>query len=240
MRARIGTAGWAIPRQHAEHFPTEGSGLERYAAVFNAVEINTTFYRPHRPATFERWAATTPDDFRFAVKIPKAITHERRLADSADLLAAFLEMIAPLGGKLGPLLVQLPPSLPLDPEIAGAFLAELRRRHGGPVAWEPRHASWFTPEADALLADHAVARVAADPAKAPDAAVPGGAPHLRYRRLHGSPAMYRSPYDDAWIDALAAEARTAPVETWIVFDNTASGAAAGDALKVRERAERGS
>jgi uncharacterized protein YecE (DUF72 family) len=72
---RIGTAAWSIPKKHAAPFPTAGSHLERYAAVFNAAEINSSFYRPHRAATYERWAASVPDDFRFAVKVPKAITH---------------------------------------------------------------------------------------------------------------------------------------------------------------------
>jgi uncharacterized protein YecE (DUF72 family) len=235
VAVRIGTAGWAIPRLHRERFPEAGSGLERYAARLNCAEINSTFYRPHRPATFERWRETTPEHFRFAVKLPRTISHERRLADSGDLLAGFLGMIAPLGDKLGPLLVQLPPSQPIDPAVAGAFLTDLRRRHAGPVAWEPRHASWFTPEAEALLAAHAVARVAADPAKVPAAAVPGGAATLRYWRLHGSPDMYRTPYGPQRLDALAAEVAASEVETWVIFDNTTTGAAAGDALDLAER-----
>src|SRR3954470_11987598 len=108
---RIGTAAWSIPREHAAPFPVAGSHLERYAAVLNAVEINSSFYRPHRTATYERWAASVPEDFHFAVKIPKAITHERRLADVDDLLDRFLSEVSGLGPKLGPLLVQLPPSL---------------------------------------------------------------------------------------------------------------------------------
>jgi hypothetical protein len=85
---RIGTAGWSIPTEHAAPFPALGSHLERYAAVFDAVEINSSFYRPHRPATYERWAASVPEGFRFAVKVPKAITHERRLKGVGDLLNA--------------------------------------------------------------------------------------------------------------------------------------------------------
>ena len=235
MTPRIGTAGWAIPGIHRDRFPEDGSGLERYAARLNCAEINSTFYRPHRPATFERWRDTTPGDFRFAVKVPRTISHERRLADSGDLLAAFLEMIAPLGDKLGPLLVQLPPSQPFDPAVAEAFLADLRRRHAGPVAWEPRHASWFSPDAESLLAAHAVARDAAAPAKVPEAAGPGGADTLRYWRLHGSPDMYRTPYGAARLDALAAEVCASQAETWVIFDNTTTGAAAGDALDMVER-----
>ena len=85
-RVRIGTAGWSIPKEHSAPFPVQGSHLERYGAVFNAVEINSPFYRPHRTATYERWAASVPEDFRFAVKIPKAITHECRLKDAGERL----------------------------------------------------------------------------------------------------------------------------------------------------------
>src|SRR5919106_6889056 len=96
---RIGTAGWSIPKEHAAPFPATGSHLERYASVFNAVEINSSFYRPHRPATYERWAASVPEGFRFAVKIPKAITHERRLNEAGDHLDRFLSEAQGLGSK---------------------------------------------------------------------------------------------------------------------------------------------
>src|SRR3712207_1361349 len=100
---RIGTAAWSIPKEHAARFPMAGSHLERYGAVFNAVEINTSFYRPHRTATYERRAGAVPEDFSLAVKIPKAITHERRLKSVGDLLGRFLSEAEGLGPKLGPL-----------------------------------------------------------------------------------------------------------------------------------------
>ncbi|RZJ02706.1 MAG: DUF72 domain-containing protein, partial [Haliea sp.] len=149
---KAGCAGWSLPRDTWPAFPANSSHLERYAARFNAVEINSSFYRPHQPATYARWAASVPADFRFAVKLPKTITHIQRLADGGQLLDDFLAQAGALGDKLGCLLVQLPPSLALVPEIAEKFLVDLRARHQGPVAMEPRHASWFTAEADALLA----------------------------------------------------------------------------------------
>lgn len=228
---RIGTAGWGIPREFAEQFPTSGSGLERYAGRFRAVEINSTFHRPHKPDTFARWAAATPDDFRFAVKAPKTITHDRRLLDAGEPLGAFLDSIQPLEAKLGPLLVQLPPSLQFDAALAGNFLHLLRARFSGLVTIEPRHPTWFEAEAAGLLADHWVARVAADPARVPIAAHPGGWSGLAYYRLHGSPDMYRSAYDAPFLDGLAAElAGSEAAETWCIFDNTTLGKATGNAL----------
>ena len=230
---RLGTAGWATPRTSADRFPAEGSGLERYAARFNAAEINSTFYRSHRPATYDRWADTTPEDFRFSVKLPKTITHERRLADSGELLAVFLAEVGQLGPKLGPLLIQLPPSLAFDAAVTRPFLESLRSRFDGPVACEPRHPTWFEADAEGALTEHRIARVAADPARVPEAAEPGGWPGLVYVRLHGSPQMYWSSYEPAYLQALARRLRGSAAETWCVFDNTTSGAAAANALDLR-------
>jgi uncharacterized protein YecE (DUF72 family) len=192
--ARVGTAAWSIPKQHAAAFRPTGSHLERYAQRLNAVEINTSFYRPHRRTTYERWAASVPDGFAFAVKAPQEITHERRLAGADAALDRFLDEIGGLGAKLGPLLFQLPPSFVFDPVVADAFLARLRARHDGDVAWEPRHPTWFTTEADRMLAGHRVARVVADPAVVPQATGPGGWRDLLYVRLHGAPRIYYSDY----------------------------------------------
>jgi len=233
---RIGTAAWSIPKEHAAPFPVAGSHLERYGAVLNAVEINTSFYRPHRTATYERWAASVPEDFRFAVKVPKAITHERKLKDVGDLLDRFLSEAGGLGPKLGPLLVQLPPSLSFQPSVADGFLNELRRRFKGSIVCEPRHASWFTPEVEALLVELRIARVAADPAPVQGADEPGGWRGLSYYRLHGSPKIYYSAYSAEHLAAIAevlARDAAAAIETWCIFDNTAAFAATGDALTAR-------
>lgn len=234
---RIGVAGWAVRKEQAALFPGGGSHLERYAGVFDCVEVNSSFYRPHRPATYARWARSVPPGFRFAVKAPRELTHTRRLADPEEPLARFLEEARMLGEALGPVLVQLPPSLAFSAPRADAFLATLRARHQGPVAWEPRHPTWFSAEADALLARHRVARVMADPAVVPGAALPGGDRALVYARLHGSPRTYYSAYAPdvllGWGRRLAAEARRG-AEVWCVLDNTALGAAPLDALALRE------
>jgi uncharacterized protein YecE (DUF72 family) len=237
---RIGTAGWSIPKEHGAAFPIEGSHLERYAAAFNAVEINSSFYRPHRPATYERWAASVPESFRFAVKVPKAITHERRLKETGDLLDRFLSEVSGLGPKLGPLLVQLPPSLTFEAGTSDVFLRELRSRVAGGIVCEPRHRSWFTPEVDALLNRQRIARVAADPAPVPGAGEPGGWPGLAYFRLHGSPRIYYSPYSEEALVAMAqqlAEGAAAGTRSWCIFDNTAAFAATHDALVTRRHVQ---
>ncbi len=233
---RIGTAGWTIPRRHAAAFPAEGSQLERYAQRLNAVEINSSFHRPHRRETYERWAASVPADFQFSVKLPRAITHDLRLAESDAALDAFMAQARGLGAKLSSLLVQLPPSFAFDERIAYIFFAALRARFDGHAAFEPRHASWFGPDAENLLFEHRIARVAADPAPVPAAAEPGGWSGLAYFRLHGSPRRYFSDYEPERIADYADKLRQAGRrECWCIFDNTAHAFAAPNALALAAR-----
>ena len=233
---RVGCAGWSLPTAVAAAFPGEGSHLQRYARVFNAVEINSSFYRPHRRQTYARWAEDVPADFRFAVKMPRAITHDARLEDVAETLDAFLEQCTALAGKLGCLLIQLPPSFAFDADRIGAFLSLLRKRFGGAAVIEPRHRSWFDGAADALLVGWRIGRVAADPAIVPEAGDPGGDPRCVYFRLHGSPVMYSSSYSDDWLGAAAVRLRdraTNRADVWCMFDNTARGGAIPNALTMK-------
>lgn len=233
-RVHTGTAGWSIPGPQRVRFGDGGSVLARYATRFDVVEVNSSFYRPHRRDTWARWAATVPPGFRFCAKLPRAITHEHRLRGAMPLLDDFLAQAAEgLGDRLGCLLVQLPPGLPYEGRSAGAFFAALRRRWAGGVACEPRHPSWFAPPVDALWLRHRIARVAADPAPVAAAAEPGGDASLCYWRWHGAPRMYYSRYAGAALEALAARVSTAVsagAAAWVVFDNTAHGHAASDAL----------
>ncbi|TFI58550.1 DUF72 domain-containing protein [Sphingomonas parva] len=227
----IGTAGWSIARASADAFPAGGSALERYARRFRGAEINSSFHRSHRASTWQRWAASVPEDFRFAAKLPKAITHQAKLVGAEALVESFLAEVAPLGPRLSILLVQLPPKLAFERGVAEPFLAGLAARTAARIACEPRHPSWFEEEPDRLLAALGVARVAADPAVVPAAAEPGGWQGLHYWRLHGSPVMYRSAYGVERLEAYARQMeRGAAPETWCMFDNTASSAATGDAL----------
>lgn len=230
---RVGTAGWSISSRYAGEFPEGDSHLARYARRLNAVEINTTFYRPHQRKTYERWAEAVPEGFSFAVKVPKAITHEARLKECGALIERFLGEAGGLGDKLGVLLVQLPPSLRFDSETAGRFFRELGGQSPCPIVAEPRHRSWFTPDVETWLAERRIARVAADPAPVPGAGEAGGWKGLVYYRWHGSPHIYHSDYDAAALTALRdrlEENRRHRAPAWCIFDNTASGAALGNAL----------
>ena len=232
MTTLIGTAGWSIPRAVSDSFPGTGAHLERYARILRCAEINSTFYRPPRSSTWTRWFEAAPEGFRFSVKAPKTITHGG-LAPVPEELHEFVAAASALGAKLGPLLFQLPPKQVFDPAPAGKLLTQFRRSYSGPAALEPRHGSWFGEEATTLLKDLRVARVAADPPRVPEAAVPLSTPELTYFRLHGSPRTYYSAYTPEFLTALARQiAARESVETWVIFDNTASGAAAANALEL--------
>ena len=234
--AFIGTAGWGIAGRHAHLFPAPGTHLERYARRLGAAEINSSFYRPHRRETYARWAGSVPAGFRFSVKLPKAITHERRLAGSEALLDVFLASVDGLGGRLGVLLVQLPPSLRFDPARFEAFFealphdtgharalaarhdarmkgrASLAAQPGLPLchAIEIRHDSFLDPAFTDMLRHYGIALVVADTA--------GKWPYREdvtadfvYIRLHGDQELYVSGYTDAalddWAGRIAAWAR---------------------------------
>lgn len=233
----VGCAGWAIGRDASPLFPIDGSHLERYAAVFGAVEITSSFYRSHQSKTYARWADSVPSAFRFSVKLPRSITHEHRLSSIEAHLAQFAAEVSALGDKLGCVLVQLAPSHTFEAAIAANFLMRMRATFACMIACEARHPSWFTDAASTLLACHGITRVKADPPKGE----PG--PHVRttpavYLRLHGAPRVYYTSYADEVLTQLAddlAVLADAGREAWLIFDNTAAGAALPNAIAVRKK-----
>src|ERR1700683_2870534 len=249
---RIGIAGWAIPKSHRDAAPAADvpeldpqgnsrragdSHLERYARRFNAVEINSCFYRPHRRSTYERWAASVPADFRFAAKLPKTITHVLRLQECAAELDRFLSEVAGLGAKLAVLLVQLPPSLAFESRSACDFFTRIRAEVDAHILCEPRHASWFDPLVGRKMANLRIGRVAADPAPVAHAREPAGDESLVYFRLHGAPKMYYSRYDSEYLSALYRRVLDHLMlgrSAWCIFDNTAESAAWNNALELQE------
>lgn len=240
MTILIGCAGWSLRKEFADDFQFSSTHLERYARQLNGVEINSSFYRSHRMATYYRWANSTPPDFRFSVKVPKQITHVRRLIDVGPQIEQLRVETSGLGEKLGIVLVQLPPSFRFDELIVELFFNALKRSLNIPIACEPRHPSWFTAEAESLIEKCGVERVAADPSIVPEAGVPGGCKQNLYFRWHGSPRMYYSEYDERKLDDLARRLRGAhktAQTVWCIFDNTAEGAALKNALMLRQMLE---
>ena len=231
---RIGTAGWALPKALRDQRSAGLSLLEQYAALFDSVEINSSFYKPHRRSTYERWRASVPAPFRFSVKLPRAITHELGLWRCQSETLAFMDSARGLDDKLAVLLVQLPPSRTFDPPIAEAFFATLRRETSAHIVCEARNPSWFGSAATVLFEQHCVTRAAADPVPPGCELTSPAAAKSRfaYLRLHGSPRMYYSAYSTDRLERVAAAAATT-AEAWCIFDNTAAGAAWPDAAMLR-------
>lgn len=229
---RIGTAGWRLPKPLQPDFPGEGTHLARYARRLNASEINASFYQHNRQELYAKWAKEAGEGVRFAVKAPRWVTHHARLR-RFEGMPDFLGEIAGLSDSLGPILLQLPPSLKFEPGNVDAFLKQLREVHGGPIACEPRHESWFAPEPEQLLNHHRIARVAAHPPLTEGADQPGGWQGLHYYRLHGSPKRFYSAYDKTFLEDLAKRVDPA-TDTWVIFNNTAESGGLENALQFRD------
>jgi uncharacterized protein YecE (DUF72 family) len=262
---RIGTSGWVYPPWRGTFYPegvTHKQELAYLSSKLDSVEINGSFYALQRPSSYQRWASETPDDFVFAVKGSRFITHMKRLRDGDELLANFLASgVLALGPKLGPILWQLPPNFPFEPEVLSAFFThlprtttqavEIAKRHDHRVdpgytttdaerpmryALEIRHPSFVTPRFTELLRDYDIALVIADAAgKYP--LIEEVTSDFVYVRLHGHDELYVSGYTDEGLDMWAQQVRTWAEhgDVFVYFDNDAKVMAPHDALALRAR-----
>ncbi len=205
-----------------------------------AVEINTSFYRLHSPQTYARWSALTPPQFRFAVKLPRQITHFSALHDR-ETLHRFYESTLGLGEKLGVWLIQLPPRLEWEEQSVARFFEAVRHLYEGRLVCEPRHPSWFTDAAESLMETWQVTRAIANPAPHPRGQQLLPWSDTVYYRLHGSPQRYISAYSSEFLSHLAGEVRSylGSKQVWVIFNNTARGAALINALEIQRLLERG-
>ncbi|HEY9434142.1 MAG TPA: DUF72 domain-containing protein [Blastocatellia bacterium] len=225
---RIGCAGWNLPKYLRD---PSLSYLERYAQLFNCVEINSSFYRHHQPKTYARWADAVPEDFRFSVKAPRAITHTSEAVKAA--IDRFLNEIRELGEKLGPLLIQFPPKAAFKRSVASELFLSFREKFNGEIVCEPRHATWFELEAYELLKAYSISLVVADP-KPVSSAPEVLEQESRYYRLHGAPRIYYSEYTVEFLRQFKRNEALNRVGTWVIFDNTAHGYAYQNALTLME------
>ncbi len=267
-RVRIGISGWRYAGWRGDFYPrglVQRRELAYAAERFGSIEINGSFYSLQRPTSYTSWRAATPDDFIFAVKGGRFITHMKKLAGVETALANFFASgVLALGPKLGPLLWQLPPMLGYDARRLAAFfgllprstmqLAALAAEHDAKVpddralvtaetdlpvrhALEVRHATFATPEVVELLRQNDIALVVADTA--------GKWPLLKevtsdfmYVRLHGAEALYVSGYTDAALDSWAASIsdwRDRGLDVYVYFDNDVKVHAPYDAMRLMDR-----
>ena len=207
MQTLVGTSGYSYAPWKGSFYPEKlpaAQMLGYYAQRLPTVEINNTFYRMPAPEMVRKWAAETPTTFRFALKSPRRITHERRLVDVADAVASLFQAARELGDKLGPVLFQLPPNFKKDVPRLDAFLAGLPA--GARAALEFRHESWFAPEVyEVLRARRAALCIAEDEDLATPLEATTDWGYLRLRRQdYGDPEVgewARRIRAQAWSDA---------------------------------------
>jgi uncharacterized protein YecE (DUF72 family) len=235
----VGTSGWQYADWRGRLYPAElpqRLWLECYASHFATVEVNNAFYRLPERSVFEQWRRRTPDDLVVAVKMSRYLTHVKRLKDPAEPVARFLDRARGLGAKLGPVLLQLPPTLRADAAALDAVLRELAP--AVKVAVEPRHDSWWSDEIRTVLDRHRAALCWADRASRPVTPLWRTA-GFGYLRLHHG--RTRPGYGPAalkgWADRIA-EAYPDGADVFVYFNNDTGGAAVADASTFARRAER--
>lgn len=234
---RVGTSGWQYRHWKGRFYPRElatARWLDHYTTYFDTVELNNPFYRQPERVTFERWRRAVPDDFVYAVKLNRFITHIKRLRIEPDSVERSYGTMAGLGRKAAVVLVQLPPRMKYDAERVERFfrlVAPRRRRH----ALEPRDASGFSDEALAHLGRRKVALVIGDTPRWPTHVAV--TTDLVYLRFHGPERLYASSYDDdtlrSWADRIRswrAEGR----DVYAYFNNDGQAFAVRNALRLRE------
>lgn len=240
---RVGTSGWQYRHWRDVLYPTgmpTARWLEHYAGHFSAVEVDSTFYRLPRVETCAGWAAHVPDGFRFAVKASRYLTHLRRLREPQDPVARLLGVVRHLGPKLGPVLVQLPPDMPVSLDRLDATLASFPA--GVRVAVEPRHPTWFVGETAALLREHGAALCLADRGSRPVTPIWRTTDWVYLRFHHGRGGDERRPSYGrtaltSWLARLDAICGSG-LDGYVFFNNDTGGAAVVDADRFTRLARR--
>jgi uncharacterized protein YecE (DUF72 family) len=232
----VGTSGWQYRSWRGGFYPTglpQRLWLEQYAERFSTVEVNNAFYRLPERSTFEQWRRRTPEGFCFAVKMSRYLTHIKRLRDPEEPVARFLDRAAGLGEKLGPVLLQLPPTLQADTGVLDAVLA--RFPAGVRVAVEPRHGSWWCDPVRETLHRRGAALCWADRLGRPVTPLWRTA-DFGYLRMHEGRARPRPRYGrralTTWLGRIRETFGRATV--YVYFNNDPGGAAVVDALTLRE------
>jgi uncharacterized protein YecE (DUF72 family) len=240
-RLYLGTSGYVYAHWRGVFYPRGlpvREWLPFYAGHFPTVELNNSFYRLPSKAAFRAWRATVADDFTFAVKASRFLTHLKRLKAPTAPLDRFFRRVVPLGPTLGPVLFQLPPQFHVNLPRLTRFLRALeRQRHvrGVRAALEVRHASWLVPETFDLLRKANVALCLHD-ARVQPVSEPVTADFV-YVRRHGTSRRYHGSYTEAMLRADAGRVRdwlAEGLDVYVYFNNDGGGAAVKNAFRLRE------
>lgn len=235
----IGISGWSYDEWKSDFYKNipRSRWLEHYAQNFDSLEINATFYRLQSEGTLQSWANRTPDDFVFCAKGHRYITHTKKLQDASETIPRTRDNLLPLGDKLQVVLWQLPATFEKDLDLLDQFARVLDQEWSGVRhSIELRHRSWMDEEVAQLLESYNLAACQSD---APDFRLwDVVTTDFAYVRLHGHTRKYASRYSSQSLDEWAEKIldwKSAGLDAYIFFDNTAEGAAPHDALKLASR-----
>lgn len=231
MEFFVGTSGWSYRHWRGNFYPPElhqGQWLEHYASTFRTVELNASFYRLPTPQTVAGWADRTPEDFVFAVKASRFMTHIQKLVDCGDALQVFFEAIAGFGSKLGPILFQLPPDFAPDAGVLESFVSMLPSNVR--AAFEFRHRGWRTLRIKHVLARYGVAWVIAhSPGTEPAVEVTADWTYVRFHGGSRASPHYSDEELRKWAEILQ---NLSIARAFVYFNNDAQGAAPADAARL--------
>ncbi len=234
---RIGTSGWTYVHWKGILYPADIAQkrwFEYYTGFFDTVELNATFYRLFPEKTFLGWKEKAPENFRFALKLWRWITHRKRLVNVSEDVAVFCRRAEALGDRLGPILIQLPPGLRWSEEVSSGFLKVLPSSFDW--VFEVRNSTWLNATFFELLQDHNAALAYADhPFVEMEADVAFGP--VIYLRFHGAGQVYAGNYPDEQLRWWAKRIRKwaeHDKDVWVYFNNDLEGHAVRNALDLKK------
>jgi uncharacterized protein YecE (DUF72 family) len=234
MSLWIGTSGFSYKHWQGVLYPERVSSsryLEYYAQSFSTVEINVSFYHTLSQTTIQTWRQQTPDQFRFAIKAPRTVTHLLRLAYTGELMLDFAQTVSGFGYKMGPVLVQLPPNLHADPSLLQDFLNSVPDELN-PLAFEFRHESWFVPAIAEMVQPRGTVVAHDYGGREAKEIVPG---RIAYYRLHGPGSDYSNSYPEEFLRLLAQTVLDRVVDdtdVYVYFNNDIEGHAVRNAMRL--------
>lgn len=234
MDVRVGTSGWSYPGWLRRFYPAGllfGEWLAYYADRFSTVEVNMTFYRWPKPAVLKSWVENTPAGFAFSLKANREITHIKRLKKAGREVAFFYRLARSLGGKLGCILFQLPPSLARDDGLLKDFLSVLSPEFCNVI--EFRHSSWYSEKVYSLLRSYRTSFCVVSSSKVPPVVVLTST--TAYFRFHGLTGGYRYEYSEPELREWAGRIKSlAAPETFVFFNNDYQARAVTNAVRLKE------
>lgn len=235
MKIYIGTSGWAFPNWIGVLYPEglpQSKWLNYYSQIFNCVEVNSTFYRLFKPSTYSNWLRSVAEDFKFIIKIPQEISHKKKLINVGKDLDEFFENIEVLNGKLGLLLLQLPPSFTTPLEIFADVVAYIRSKY--PLAVEFRNKYSNSDDVLDILIQNNCTFVNPDSPNIPLSTIVTN--RTLYYRLHGRVALHKSSYEDEELEEIALSVKSLEGRidaAFIIFNNGMFGHSIPNAIKLQ-------